>query len=120
MINLIEKIKDFNENKTNLRTIDGKKFIISEKVVNIPDVGKVKIVAVLMEGKKKIMYLVSTNYKKKGENIINEYLKRCNIEESNEKPTVFRNSPVITGESIEGINRFWRLKGIAYHQKRVM
>ncbi|WP_423793396.1 hypothetical protein ACPB8Q_02800 [Methanocaldococcus indicus] len=109
--------KDFNKNKTKLRTINGKKFRISEKVVNISDVGKVKIVAVLMKGKKKIKYLVSTNYKKKAEDIINEYLKRCKIEESNEKPTVFRNSPVITGESIEGISRFWRLKEIIYPQK---
>ncbi|WP_423793387.1 transposase [Methanocaldococcus indicus] len=76
---------DFNKNKTKLRTINGKKFRISEKVVNIPNVGKVKIVAVLMEEKKKIKYLVSTNYKKKAENIINEYLKRCKIEEKHRR-----------------------------------
>ncbi|EHP87555.1 hypothetical protein [Methanotorris formicicus] len=98
--------KDFSEDKVKLRTIKGIKFKLSEKVVNIPNVGKVKIVGVLMEGQKKVKYLVSTNYKKKAENIINEYIKRCKIEESNEKPTVFRNSPVITGESIEGISRF--------------
>ncbi|WP_414739797.1 hypothetical protein ACPB8Q_08010 (plasmid) [Methanocaldococcus indicus] len=38
-----------------------------------------------MEGKKKIKYLVSTNYKKKAENIINEYLKRCKIEEKHRR-----------------------------------
>ncbi|WP_414739806.1 hypothetical protein ACPB8Q_08005 (plasmid) [Methanocaldococcus indicus] len=32
--------KDFNENKTKSRTINEKKFIISEKVINIPNCWK--------------------------------------------------------------------------------
>ncbi|EHP89497.1 hypothetical protein MetfoDRAFT_0093, partial [Methanotorris formicicus Mc-S-70] len=68
--------RDFEKEKLKLRTIKGIKFKLSKKVVNIPNVGKVKIVGVLMEGQRKVKYLVSTNYKKKAENIINEYLKR--------------------------------------------
>ena len=44
--------------------------------MNIPNVGKVKIIAVLIENQKKVKYLVATNYKKKVENIIIEYMKR--------------------------------------------
>ncbi|XRO76870.1 hypothetical protein ACO3VM_08910 [Methanocaldococcus sp. 10A] len=76
-IEKIEKVfeKDLKDNKFKLRTINGIKFKISEKIVNIPLVGRVKIVAVFMENQKKPKYLVSTNAKKKSENIIREYLK---------------------------------------------
>ncbi|XRO76471.1 transposase [Methanocaldococcus sp. 10A] len=79
----IEKLfeKDLENNKFKLRTINGIKFKISEKIVNIPLVGRVKIVAVLIDNQKKPKYLVSTNAKKKSENIIREYLKRPKIEE---------------------------------------
>ncbi|XRO77767.1 hypothetical protein ACO3VM_04355 [Methanocaldococcus sp. 10A] len=47
----IEKVfeKDLDNNKFKLRTINGIKFKLSEKMVNIPIVGRVKIVAVLMD-----------------------------------------------------------------------
>jgi len=77
--------KDFKENKLKLRTIEEIKFRISSKVVNIPNVGKVKIVAVLMGNSKKPTYLASTNFKKKDENIIKEYLKRPKIEEKHRR-----------------------------------
>jgi len=73
--------KDFKEDKFKLRTIEGIKFKLSSKVVNIPDVGKVKLIAVLMESRTKPTYLVSTNFKKKPENIIKEYMKRPKVEE---------------------------------------
>ncbi|EHP86693.1 hypothetical protein [Methanotorris formicicus] len=44
--------RDFEKEKLKLRTINGIKFRLSEKVVNIPDVGRVKIVAVLMENQR--------------------------------------------------------------------
>ncbi|EHP87907.1 hypothetical protein [Methanotorris formicicus] len=77
--------RDFEKEKLKLRTINGIKFRLSEKVVNIPDVGRVKIVAVLMENQKKPKYLVSTNHKKKAENIISEYMKRPKIEEKHRR-----------------------------------
>jgi len=77
--------KDFREEKFKLRTINGIKFKLSDKVVNIPNVGKVKIVAVLIENQKKVKYLVATNYKKKVENIIIEYMKRPKIEEKHRR-----------------------------------
>jgi len=77
--------KDLEEEKFKSRTINGTKFRLSDKVVNIPDVGKVKIVAVLMENQKKPKYLVSTDTKKKAENIIREYMKRPKIEEKHRR-----------------------------------
>ena len=77
--------KDFQEGKFKLRTINKVKFKLSDRVVNIPNVGRVKIVAVLMENQKKPKYLVSTNYKKKIENIIIEYMKRPKIEEKHKR-----------------------------------
>ena len=77
--------KDFKEEKLKLRTINGIKFRLSAKIVNVPDVGRVKIVAVLMENQKKPKYLVSTNHKKKAENIISEYMKRPKIEEKHRR-----------------------------------
>jgi hypothetical protein len=77
--------KDFKEEKLKLRTINGIKFRLSAKIVNVPDVGRVKIVAVLMENQKKPKYLVSTNHKKKAENIISEYMKRSKIEEKHRR-----------------------------------
>ncbi|XRO76829.1 hypothetical protein ACO3VM_08675 [Methanocaldococcus sp. 10A] len=76
-IEKIEKVfeKDLKDNKFKLRTINGIKFKLSEKIVNIPLVGRVKIVAVFMENQKKPKYLVSTDSKKKAENIIREYMK---------------------------------------------
>ena len=63
------------------RTVDGKEFHLASKVVNIPDVGRVKIVKCLMEDENEPYYLVSTDWKKKAENVIKEYLKRFWIEE---------------------------------------
>ena len=54
---------------------------MSDKIINIPNVGRVKIVAVVMEKQKKPKYLITTNYKKKVENIIIEYMKRPKIKE---------------------------------------
>ncbi|XRO77208.1 hypothetical protein ACO3VM_01395 [Methanocaldococcus sp. 10A] len=71
----IEKLfeKDLENNKFKLRTINGIKFKLSEKMVNIPLVGRVKIVAVFMENQK--------DAKKKSGNIIKEYMKRPKIGE---------------------------------------
>ncbi|XRO77387.1 hypothetical protein ACO3VM_02325 [Methanocaldococcus sp. 10A] len=82
-IEKIEKVfeKDLKDNKFKLRTINGIKFKLSEKMVNIPLVGRVKIVAVLIDNQKKPKYLVSTNAKKKSGNIIKEYMKRPKIGE---------------------------------------
>ncbi|WP_421078567.1 hypothetical protein Mjas_06225 [Methanothermococcus sp. Ax23] len=77
--------KDFQKRKFKLRTINGIEFKLSDRIVNIPNVGKVKIVAVQMENQKKPKYLVSTNYKKKAENIIIEYMKRPKIEEKHKR-----------------------------------
>ena len=83
----VEKLfkKNFKKENLKLRTINGIKFRLSDKIVNIPNVGKVKIVAVLMKNQKKPKYLISTNYKKKVENIISEYMKRPMIEEKHRR-----------------------------------
>jgi len=65
----------FKDEKLCKRTAEGKEFYLAFKVVNIPEVGRVKIVKCLMEDKKEPYYLVSTNWKKKAENIVKEYLK---------------------------------------------
>jgi len=75
----------FDGKKFKLRTINGIEFRLSDKVVNIPNVGRVKIVAVLMGNQKKPKYLVATNYKKKAENIVIEYMKRPKIEEKHKR-----------------------------------
>jgi hypothetical protein len=77
--------KDFREKKFKLRTINGIKFRLCDKIINIPNVGRVKIVAVVMEKQKKPKYLITTNYKKKVENIIIEYMKRPKIEEKHRR-----------------------------------
>ncbi|EHP86820.1 hypothetical protein [Methanotorris formicicus] len=61
-------------------------------MVNIPDVGRVKIrCSVDRKIKKKPKYLVSTNHKKKAENIISEYMKRPKIEEKHRRDkSIFR------------------------------
>ncbi|MFU8653273.1 hypothetical protein [Methanotorris formicicus] len=43
---------DFSEDKLKLRTVNGIEFRLSAKIVNISDVGKVKIVAVFMENQR--------------------------------------------------------------------
>ena len=53
----------FEKEKLCKRTVEGKEFYLASKVVNVPEVGRVKIVKCLM---------VSTDWKKKAENIIKE------------------------------------------------
>ena len=43
----------FEDEKLCKRTVEGKEFYLASKVVNIPEVGRVKIVKCLMEDKKK-------------------------------------------------------------------
>jgi len=73
--------------------------------VNTPNVGRVKIVAVLMGNQKKPKYLLTTNYKKKAENTIIEYMKRPKIEEKHKLGEILRISLLAYFVS-EGINRF--------------
>jgi len=75
----------FEKEKLCKRSVERKEFLLTSKVVNIPEVGRVKIVKCLMEDKKEPYYLVSTNWKKKAENIIKEYLKRFWIEEKHRR-----------------------------------
>ncbi len=75
----------FEKEKLCKRTVEGKEFLLTSKVVNIPEVGRVKIVKCMMEDKKELYYLVSTNWRKKPENIIKEYLKRFWIEEKHRR-----------------------------------
>jgi len=75
----------FEKEKLCKRTVEGKEFLLSSKVVNIPGVGRVKIVKCLMEDKKDPYYLVCTDWKKKPENVIKEYLKRFWIEEKHRR-----------------------------------
>jgi hypothetical protein len=75
----------FEKEKLCKRTVEGKEFLLASKVVNIPDVGRVKIVKCLMEDKNEPYYLVSTDWKKKAENVIKEYLKRFWIEEKHRR-----------------------------------
>ena len=75
----------FNNDKFKLRTINGIELKLSCKIVNIPNVGSVKIVAVLIGNQKKPKYLLDINYKKKAENIIIEYMKRSKIEENHRR-----------------------------------
>ncbi len=75
----------FEKEKLCKRTVDGKEFLLASKVVNIPDVGRVRIVKCIMEDKKEPYYLVSTDWKKKAENVIKEYLKRFWIEEKHRR-----------------------------------
>jgi len=79
----IEEI--FKDTKLCKRTVEGKEFLLASKVVNIPEVGRVKIVKCLMEDKKDPYYLVCTDWKKKPENVIKEYLKRFWIEEKHRR-----------------------------------
>jgi len=80
------RIEDLFENeKLCKRTVEGKEFFLASKVVNIPEVGRVKIVKCIMEDKKDPYYLVCTDWKKKPENIIKEYLKRFWIEEKHRR-----------------------------------
>nr|WP_232210882.1 hypothetical protein [Methanothermococcus okinawensis] len=102
----IEKLfkKDLEENKFKLRTINETEVKLYHKVVNIPNVGRVKIVAVLMKlnknprgfcksanlsdslrNQKEPKYLVCIDHKKKAENIIGEYIKRPMIEEKHRR-----------------------------------
>lgn len=66
----------FKDTKLCKRTAEGREFLLASKVVNILGVGRVRIVKCLMEDKKEPYYLVSTDWKKKAENVIKEYLKR--------------------------------------------
>ena len=75
----------FEKEKLCKRTVEGKEFYLASKVVNVPEVGRVKIVKCIMKDKKEPYYLVSTNWKKKAENIIKEYLKRFWIEEKHRR-----------------------------------
>ena len=52
----------FKDDKLCKRTVEGKEFYLASKVVNIPDVGRVKIVKCLTEDKKEPYYLVCTVY----------------------------------------------------------
>lgn len=75
----------FEKEKLCKRTVEGRVFYLASKVVNIPDVGRVRIVKCLMEDKNKPYYLVCTDWKKKPENVIAEYLKRFWIEEKHRR-----------------------------------
>lgn len=75
----------FRDEKLCKRTVEGKEFFLASKVVNIPEVGRVKIVKCIMEDKKDPYYIVSTDWKKKPENVIKEYLKRFWIEEKHRR-----------------------------------
>lgn len=79
------KIEELFKDEKLQRTIEGKEFLLASKVVNIPEVGRVKIVKCLMDDKKDPYYLVSTDWKKKPENIVKEYLKRIWIEEKHRR-----------------------------------
>jgi len=70
----IFKIEElFEKERLCKRTVEGKEFLLASKVVNIPEVGRVRIVKCLMEDKKEPYYLVSTDWKKKPENVIKEF-----------------------------------------------
>jgi len=78
----IEEI--FKEEKLCKRTVEGREFLLASKVVNISEVGRVRIVKCMMEDKKEPYYLVSTDWKKKPENVIAN-IKRFWIEEKHRR-----------------------------------